>query len=64
MCIEEDDPGHGRCRKAAGEEVDDEDTRSDEERIPGGVERKALMCREVRSDLGRRFGAFVVRVRV
>lgn len=43
MCIEEDDPSHGRCRKAASEEVNDEDTRSDEEGVAGGVERKAMM---------------------
>lgn len=64
MCIEDDDPGHGRSRKAASEEVDDENTRSDEEGVPGGVERKAVVGGKVRSDLGRRIGTFVVRVRV
>lgn len=64
MCIEKNDPGHGRGRETASEEIDDEDTRSDEEGVPRGVERKAVMGLEVGSDLGRRIGDFVVRVRV
>lgn len=64
MCIKEDDPGHGRGGEAASEKIDDEDTRSDEEGVAGGVEGKAVMGLEVGSDLGRRIGNFVVRVRV
>lgn len=58
MSVENDQPGERGGRDFIGEEVDDEDTRSDEANLAGGVQGEAV----VRGEIGGDIDGILVRV--